>query len=772
MTTGSARPLRVLAAMLVAAVGLLWPGPAASQSPPSEPPPVQTPEPGSDVPAAVVPRVPAPVAQPVDPVPVDRPIAPPADPVAAQAYAVLETHCARCHQGGRLKRPAPAAGFGNILRLDELARDPVLVQPGNPDASRLYTAMLRGWMPYDVHHDPAGASEPTAAQIDAVRSWIARLEPVPACRDRRPVTAERHAESLTRVAQAAGWVAGRMRFVSLAHLYNACATPRQMFAYRQAVVRLFNSLSWKPGPVIVETVDEARTLLRIDLDSLGWVPQHWERILGAGPNVPGYLLQLPAAVTEPFGTARPIVRGDWLASTVLRAPLYYDLLGLPGLDSEIARILQIDAEALRRGTGALRGGIKPSQFARHGRLVERLGLRNRALWTAFDALVTEGRRDLSELAQGPPTAVPPHDAALSVFLLPNGFPAFFATNPVGDRMDRVPAPIVRGGIAARTGVRVGLDCMGCHGPGVALGLGPATLTGDLARAAGLDREVVREAQLGAGLEPDYTLDGVDSLVALARQFTRPISARRAAAELGIAQADFVDRLAGASGPAGLMARRLIAGLVPRDAFESGQGDLLAALGAGQPSALPVPTPVVDPPDPGPGLMLLADKPVYKVGDAVTIVVRAHADCHLTVINVDQRGRGTVIYPSDFETGNLLLAGRELTLPAKDAPYRLRVKTPGRESIVAICNAAGTTVDGIRHDFERQRFTDLGDYAVFVRQAVAADAEARQRAKAGQPPQPEPKAKGRRRIRERPEPVATKPPEPGQITHTAITIEVK
>ena len=75
----------------------------------------------------------APAAAGSGPAAPSQPLGAPSDPVAAAAYAVLETHCARCHQAGKLDRPAPAGAFGNVLRLDELASAPYLVAPGNPD---------------------------------------------------------------------------------------------------------------------------------------------------------------------------------------------------------------------------------------------------------------------------------------------------------------------------------------------------------------------------------------------------------------------------------------------------------------------------------------------------------------------------------------------------------------------------------------------------------------------------------------------------------------
>ena len=749
--------------------------PPAVETPLPSTPPGMTPAPTEPAPTEPSPPTVAPArpkASAENPPP-PRPIVAPADPIAAQAFAVLETHCARCHQGGRLKRAAPAVAFGNILRLDEIARDPVLVRPGNPDASRLYTHMLRRLMPFDVHQEQSGGAEPMAEELAAVRTWIARLEPVPACRDRRFVTAENHAAAMRDAAQAAGATAGRLRFISLAHLYNACATPEAMYGYRQAIVRLFNSVSWRPGPVHVEPVDDARTLLAFTLDELGWVPQHWEHILKSGPNGPGHLITLPKAATEPFGTDQPVARGDWLADTMLRSPLYYDLLGLPALSGEIIRILQLDPETLRRGGGSQRGGIKTSEFARAGRLIEHFGLRNRTLWTAYDAAPREGRRDLSETVGALTSPIPPHDAALSMFLLPNGLPGFFIADAKGDRIDQVPAEVARRGVTGRKPVRAGLDCLGCHAQGPAVVRNEAAAAGDLARSASRDRDSIREGLSSVAIDASYTIDGVEPIVALARQYTRPISAERAAVELGLEPSALAERLETGAGAMGVLGRRLLSGMIGRSDFEAEFRKLLTSVGAKLPETAPAAgmLPAADLPDPGPGLVLLSDKASYRSGEPLTLTVRTTADCHLSVISIDQRGRGTVIFPSDFEPNNLISSGRELKLPAESAPYVLRLKEKGRETIVAICNSASSTVDGIRHDFERQRFTDLGDYATFLAQAVTTEAGERRQPPSAQSAPPETKARGRRRGQLRPEPADTKL-RPDQITHTAITIEVR
>ena len=48
-------------------------------------------------------------------------VTPPSDPVAKAAFDVLEKHCSRCHQQGKLvERERPAKNFGNILKLEEI----------------------------------------------------------------------------------------------------------------------------------------------------------------------------------------------------------------------------------------------------------------------------------------------------------------------------------------------------------------------------------------------------------------------------------------------------------------------------------------------------------------------------------------------------------------------------------------------------------------------------------------------------------------------------
>ena len=70
-------------------------------------------------------------------------IVPPTDPVAKAAFDVLDAHCARCHQTGKLvDRERPAKNFGNVLKLDEMAANPHYVLPGNPLGSKLFRQIV------------------------------------------------------------------------------------------------------------------------------------------------------------------------------------------------------------------------------------------------------------------------------------------------------------------------------------------------------------------------------------------------------------------------------------------------------------------------------------------------------------------------------------------------------------------------------------------------------------------------------------------------------
>ena len=108
--------------------------------------------------------------------------------------------------------------------------------------------------------------------------------------------------------------------------------------------------------------------------------------------------------------------------------------------------------------------------------------------------------------------VPGHDASLTHFSLPNGLPAFYVLNSRGERIDRVPQDIARRSHAGRTGVRVGLDCLGCHAGGPVLG-GDDPKLAALRAFADSDRRLNQAAAAAVGLLHDMKADGVEPITA-------------------------------------------------------------------------------------------------------------------------------------------------------------------------------------------------------------------------------------------------------------------
>lgn len=243
----------------------------------------------------------------------------PADVEALKAYDVLDRHCARCHQAGRLEQRAkPAAEIGNILRVDEMARDAHFVRPGLADASRLYTLMLGRRMPYDVYHEGANREPPNADDIDVVRSWIGGLQPkVRSCPGRAPVSNDALQIAIARdVERMPPAHRLRVRYLSLTSLWSACAPDDFLASARSAAHVLLSGLSRGMRPVHALPIDAAKTILRVDLSDLKWDVADWDRLAGLSPYVQPSAFATTArgpSVSSAVLAASQPIRLDWLA---------------------------------------------------------------------------------------------------------------------------------------------------------------------------------------------------------------------------------------------------------------------------------------------------------------------------------------------------------------------------------------------------------------------------------------------------------------------------
>jgi mono/diheme cytochrome c family protein len=77
----------------------------------------------------------------------------------------LKTYCVSCHQGARPKAGVDLSSYEALLRATRRGRT---VAPGEPDKSRLLLTMTGKGKPMP----PRKEKQPTAAEIDLIRTWI------------------------------------------------------------------------------------------------------------------------------------------------------------------------------------------------------------------------------------------------------------------------------------------------------------------------------------------------------------------------------------------------------------------------------------------------------------------------------------------------------------------------------------------------------------------------------------------------------------------------
>ncbi len=259
---------------------------------------------------------------------------------------------------------------------------------------------------------------------------------------------------------------------------------------------------------------------------------------------------------------------------------------------------------------------------------------------------------------------------------------------------------------------------------------------------------------------DVTRDGRADA---ASRWWRSGDAARLAAETWLSPDTLAERLKMMPPVAVLAARRLLGG----DAVGRTDLDLLSALMAGRPaSSLPARG------DTAPLEMALwSDRAVYKAGELATFSVTASEDCHLTLVGIDRGGRAVALFPSEFEPNNLLARGRVLTIPAADAPYKFRFKEKGPETIVATCSTTHKAPLGVHHDYDRLRFTVLGDWQLLLREPTEMK-DARRDDAATDTPRPQVTQRRRRGRPADARPGSTTMPAFDIQTRTAITITIE
>jgi hypothetical protein len=382
------------------------------------------------------------------------------------------------------------------------------------------------------------------------------------------------------------------RYLTLTHLASACTKDKLMEVYRQGAVKLINSLSRSSEVVALETIDPAKSILRVNIDDLGWAAADWETLVAAYPYGTRPDTQLNAVIDGRTGTKSPFIRADWFAFVASRPGMYEKLLKLPKTFQELAKQQGVDVANNIKRFVAQRAGFQKSGVSANNRLIERHPSNNGYFWTSYDFAGNRGKQSLFEFPVGPGGANGfTHDGGETIFSLPNGFQAYFLNNAKGEALAKGPVNIVMDPENPRDpSVVNGISCMRCHDQGMRNAkdeVRAAVVNGRVQSreirdqvealhppAEKMDRLIANDAKRfqsamsRAGLDPTLKLNGVEMTFALSRAYEQDLDLVQAAAEFGLKRQQFLLAMQEADKKFKSIVRRLAQGTIPRDDFES------------------------------------------------------------------------------------------------------------------------------------------------------------------------------------------------------------
>jgi tetratricopeptide (TPR) repeat protein len=531
--------------------------------------------------------------------------------LATQARAILKTNCYRCHgQDGTNE-----GGFNYVADLGQLVSRRRVV-PGEPAKSRLIKRILNA-------DDPMPPAEekvrPSTDDIALLKNWIAAGAPVAEDNSQRTVISA--ADTLQAMRDDLDRAAPRdrpfLRYFTLTHLHNAGQSKDELQSYRHGLSKLLNSLSWSKRIVVPRAVDAHETILRIDLRDYQWNEKTWELLLARNP----YGVDFGTASAKASALATrcdlPFLRADWFVAVASRPPLYHDILQLPTSERELENLLRVDILANIRQERVVRAGFNSSGVSRNNRLIERHESGATVYWKSYDFGGNTGRQNLFAHPLGPLTPAPlpdggdrgrgegdgfQHDGGEIIFSLPNGLQAYLLVDGKGQRIDKGPTSIVSDPRRPDRAVENGLSCMSCHARGIIQKAdqvrehvlkSPRAFTPNavetiqalyppadkLATVMRTDAKRFQDAVAETGAPLSVT----EPIAALAARFEAELDLPLAAAESGVAAADFLKalerfpHLAKQLGPL-----RLSGGTVQRQVFVDAYPDLVEALKVGVP----------------------------------------------------------------------------------------------------------------------------------------------------------------------------------------------
>ncbi len=578
--------------------------------------------------------------------------------LAQEAYAIFEQSCLICH--------GENGSFRESLIIEHTALiEGGAVVPGDPGGSVFYQRLIET---NPAKRMPQGQPPLAPEAIETIHQWIAAGAPdwdaVPRpeisfiTTDAMLATIENHVNSLPARDKSFA------RYFTLTHLYNAGETIEALNAYRRALSKLVNSLSWGRNVVKPQPIDAEQTVFYIDLRDYEWDVRNdaWTQIEQAYPykiafDAPTqtHLLEKLTTLQQEMSCEVPFVHVDWFLANASLPPLYHEILALPKTDRELEASLEVFvAENIQNAPGkrVWRAGFNDSGVSRHNRVVERHISRYGAYWKSYDFA---GSAESQNIFTHPLDFT--HDGGEIIFNLPNGLQAYYLVDGVGSRLEVAPTDIVSDPAANDPAVRNGLSCIGCHTEGMKTFEDEVRAVVEKADNPPFNKERALDLYVPKSVMDDLVAEdtqrykaaleeaggifgGIEPVQRLHEVFQGPLSAAHAAAAVGLETDVFLAKISKSVSLQNLLGALVIeGGAIKRDAWTSNFHDVISALNTPD-SVLP---PVVERPEripgagvhiPDPNLRAAIEEALDKAAGEVITVEDMET---LTELNVERLG---------------------------------------------------------------------------------------------------------------------------------------
>ena len=400
------------------------------------------------------------------------------DNLAQKAHAVLKVFCYRCHGIDYKALNLNVLDMSTLLAIPKDGKPYVV--PGKLADSALWSKMEGGEMP------PEDQAQPSDAEKQIIKDWIqSGAAPFPENGVRPFKRTEDILLSIRNHLKATPEPDRKFqKYFSFAQLHNnKTISEPELRLSRAALSKLINSLSWKRGLVLPESVDELQTVFYMDIRGLGWDRNDlWREVQKAYPYGLNYddhedqeVRKLAEDIGDLSGDKMAWVRADWFISSASRPPLYHLLLELPDQSDDLQRLLNVDVKGDIAADLVARAGFATSLVSKQNRVVDRHYSLYGAYWESYDFKSNEGRGNIFKFPLGPefpgnpfPQLAFEHDGGEIIFNLPNGLQAYMLVDKNGKRINEGPTEVVSDSLNTAGNVAVvnGISCMACHQHGM------------------------------------------------------------------------------------------------------------------------------------------------------------------------------------------------------------------------------------------------------------------------------------------------------------------